>query len=104
MKIKRFNEMYMEKYDYTKILKILKKSYGWGMGIIESIDDFENNEEYFLNPVDDNDYSEKFHIYLTDLQSGNLRGEFNKKYSIQLGKWKLSNKVQNPTSFYNKLT
>ena len=47
MKIKRFFEMYEDRFDYDKILKTLKDTYGWGFGVISSIDEFESNDEYF---------------------------------------------------------
>jgi hypothetical protein len=103
MKIKKFFEMF-KSYDYEKIINILNKSHGWGLGISNNIDDFENNEEYFKDPVDDNDYSEQFHIYLTDLQSGRLKGEMNRNFSLKTGKWRLGIPVFSPTSIYNKLT
>lgn len=93
--LKKFIEMYEDKYNYDHIISILKKSHGWGLGVISSIDEFENNSEYFLDPGDDNDYAEKFHIYLTDKKTGFMRGDYNRKYSI---------KANNLTSFYNKLT
>ena len=96
--IKLFNEMkYQDKFDYDRIISILKNSHGWGFGVISSIDSFENNEEYFLNPQDNNDYAEQFHIYLTDQETGQLRGRFNNKTS-------LGNQSANYPSFYNKLT
>jgi hypothetical protein len=46
-----FNEMnYPDQFDYDRIISILKKTHGWGFGIIDSIDEFESNEEYFKNP------------------------------------------------------
>lgn len=103
--LKKFNEMnYQDKFDYDRIILILKKTHGWGFGIISSIDEFENNSEYFLNPEDENDYAEQFHIFLTDKETGQLRGEFNNKHSLRLGKWKIGNQVASPVSIYNKLT
>jgi len=105
MRIKKFYEMFhSEKYDYDKIMTILKKSHGWGFGIINKIDDFESNSEYFLDPIDENDYSEQFHVYLTDLKGGRLRGEMNRNHSLRMGKWRLGIPVATPTSIYNKLT
>ena len=60
--IKKFNEMFEDRFDYSKIIRILKKSHGWGFGVISSVDSFESNDDYFLDPEDDNDYAEKFHI------------------------------------------
>lgn len=104
MKIKKFNEMFEDRYDYDRIISILKKTHGWGFGIINNIDDFEANPEYFSDPIDDNDYAEKLHIYLTDLETGQLRGRFNNKQSLTQGKWKLGIQVPSQTSIYNKLT
>lgn len=103
--LKTFNEMnYQDKFDYDTIISIMKKSYGWGMGVISFIDEFENNEEYFSNPDNDHDYSIQFNIFLTDKQTGQLRGEFNNKQSLRLGKWKTGFQVAAPVSIYNKLT
>ena len=105
MRIKKFFEFLVEKnYDYDKILSILKKTHSWGLGILNNLEDFENNEEYFSDPIDENDYSEQFNIYLTDLIAGRLRGQMNKNHSLRLGKWKNGIPVANPTSIYNKLT
>jgi len=102
--IKSFNEMkFVDKFDYDRIINILKKSHGWGFGVISQIDDFEDNIEYFLNPIDDNDYAEQFHIYLTDKETGRLRGEFRNTHSLRLGKWRLGIQSQKPTSIYTKL-
>ena len=90
--IKKFNEMFEEKYDYEHIIRILKKSHGWGFGIISSIDDFESSE-YFKDPLDDNYYAEQFHIYLTDKELDNKRTDT--PHSI---------KSATPTSIYDKLT
>jgi hypothetical protein len=103
MKIKRFYEMYEEKYNYDKILKSLKKTYGWGIGVINQIDNFESNDEYFENPIDDDDYIIKFNVYLNDLKTGKMRGQFNNTHALRLGKWKTGHQVDNPTSIYNKL-
>ena len=101
-KIKKFFEMFEDKYDYDRIIKILKKSHGWGSGVINDIDDFESNEEYFLNPVDDNMYAEMFHIYLTDKQCKRLRGEFNNDSKLRLGRWKTGIQVNKPFSVWNQ--
>ena len=103
MKIKKFLEMFEDKYDYQRIINILKKTYGWGNGVITSIDDFESNPEYFSNPPNDDDYIEQFHIYLTDLGIDRMRGEYNKNFNVRLGKWKLGTQANQPTSIYNKL-
>jgi hypothetical protein len=86
MKIKKFNEMFSEKFDYKYILDILKNTHGWGNGILTEIDNFEENEEYFKNPIDENDYAEKFHIFLVDKFDGRLRGEFNKDLPIRVNR------------------
>lgn len=104
MRIKRFFEMFDNGYDYDKIIRILNKTHGWGQGVYDLIDDFENNEEYFIDPIDEHDYVEQFHIFLTDRECGRLRGEMNRNFSLRLGKWKLGIPVKNPTSIYNKLT
>jgi hypothetical protein len=103
MKIKRLNEMFEEKYDYDKIVNILKKTHGWGFGVINFTEDFEENPNYFKSPIDDNDYVEQFHIFLTDLEIGKMRGEFDTTtQGLRLGKWKIGNQVNNPVSFYSK--
>lgn len=92
-------------FDYDYILRILRKNHGWGNGSSNYIEQFENNKEYFLNPTDSNDYADQFHVFLSDLQNGRLRGEFSKEPSgLRPGKWKMSIPVYNPTSIYNKLT
>lgn len=103
MKIKKFYEMFEDKFDYDKIIENLKKKYGWGLGVISHIDEFEQNSEYFLNPQDDFDYVDQFHIYLTDKNLNRLRGRFKNDPSLRLGKWKLGFQVDKPTSIYNKL-
>lgn len=95
--------MFQDKYDYTHIVRILRKSHGWGMGIVNYTEDFESNDEYFKSPEDDNDYAEQFHIFLTDLQTGQLRGRFNNRNKFMLGKWKLGRSISSPVSIYNKL-
>jgi hypothetical protein len=92
-------------FDYDYILRILKKNHGWGNGSANYFDNFENNEEYFLKPQDSNEYADQFHIFLTDLTTGRLRGEFHKTPSgLRTGKWKMSIPVYNPISIYNRLT
>jgi hypothetical protein len=103
MKIKKFNEMFENKFDYDRIIRILRKTYGWGMGVISSIDEFEQNPEYFQSPQDDDQYIELFNIFLTDKNMNRLRGEFRNNHSLRLGKWKLGIQVDRPTSIYNKL-
>jgi hypothetical protein len=103
MKIERFNEMFIDNYDYDKIITILKKKYGWGMGVINFTEDFESNTEYFFEPKSDLDYAEQFNIFLSDMEQGKMRGEFQNNHSLRLGKWKIGNQVDKPTSIYNKL-
>lgn len=103
MKIKSFFEWKDFGFDYERILRILKKTYGWGNGVLASVDDFESDEEYFLNPKDDDQYVEQFNIYLTDKNLNRLRNKFNNNQSLRLGKWKTGFQVENPTSIYNKL-
>jgi hypothetical protein len=91
--IKRYNEM-KSVFNYDSILLKLK-SHGWGMGSMTSTNDFESNGEYFLNPQNDDEYADQFHIYLTDRYYHRLRGDF-----------QVTDKLNNssPVSFYNKLT
>jgi hypothetical protein len=96
--------MFEDKYDYDKIIRILKKVHGWGFGIITNIDEFESNTDYFSNPMDENDYAEQFHIYLTDLKCKRLRGEFNNDTKLRTGKWKIGMPVYNPVSIFNQRT
>ncbi len=102
MRIKKFNEMFEEKYDYDKIISILKKTHGWGFGVLQSIDAFESDDEYFKDPIDDNDYAEQFHIYLTDLETGRLRGQINRDSKIRVGLWNKQISVNNPRSIWNQ--
>lgn len=95
--------MYEDKYDYEKIIKSLKIKYGWGLGILTSIDEFESNDEYFSNPQTEEDYVLQFHTFLKDKQVGNLRGRMNNQHSLRLGSWNVGNQVDAPTSIYNKL-
>ena len=104
MRIKKFFEMFTKSYDYETILRILKKTHGWGQGSMDLLDDFESNEEYFMDPIDEHDYVEQFHIFLTDAECGRLRGEMNKDFSLRQGKWKIGIPVMGHTSIYNKLT
>jgi hypothetical protein len=103
MKIRKFLEMFEDRYDYTRIIRILRKSHGWGMGALQKVDDFESDSEYFKNPIDDNDYVEQFHIYLTDLETGQMRGKFQNKSGLRVGKWQHGIQVARPVSIYNKL-
>jgi len=103
MTIRKFNEWLEDRYDYTRIIRILRKSHGWGMGVMTHIDDFESNPEYFKDPEDDNDYVEQFHIYLTDLETGQLRGQFQNKQALRVGNWQHGVQVNRPVSIYNKL-
>lgn len=101
--LKYFEELVS--YDYDFIFKILKKNHGWGNGCLNYIEQFEKNSEYFFNPEDSNDYVNQFHVFLTDLQTGRLRGDFHKEPSgLRQGVWKMSIPVRQTTSIYNKLT
>ena len=100
--IRRFNEMYEDKFDYENIIKYLKNTHGWGDGVLTYIDGFESNEEYFKNPQNDADYSLQFNVYLTDLEADRLKGEFNTSANnLKVGKWKMGINVNAPTSIYN---
>lgn len=103
-KIRKFYEMFKDKFDYDRIISIIKKTHGWGFGVINYMDEFESNKEYFLNPSDENDYAEQFHIYLTDRECGRLRGGFNNDPSLRLGKWKTGFQVNHPVSIYSQRT
>ena len=103
MRIKKFFEMFEDKFDYDRIITILKKNYGWGLGVVTNIDEFENNSEYFQNPQSDDEYIEQFHVYLSDKQADRLRGKLNNTPSLRLGKWKLGIQADKPTSIYNRL-
>lgn len=103
MRIKKFFEFFeSEKFDYDKILRMIRKIHGWGFGVINYIDDFESNEEYYKNPIDANDYVEQFHIYLTDLQSKKLRGSFDKRPILNTGQWKIGPIVNKPISIWSQ--
>ena len=104
MRIERFNEMFEGQFDYDRIVTILKKKYGWGLGIINFTEDFESNPEYFSSPKDDRDYADQFNIFLSDMEIGKMRGEFQNTHSLEPGKWRLGYQVSKPTSIYNKLT
>lgn len=101
-KIKKFFEMFENRYDYDRIITILKKTHGWGFGVINDFDEFESNEEYFLDPQDDNMYAEMFHIYLTDKQCGRLRGEHNNDSKLRVGLWKTGIHVNKPRSIWSQ--
>jgi hypothetical protein len=104
MRIKRFNEMMDNKFNYDHIIRTMVKNHGWGNGCIDYVNDFESNSEYFLNPQNDNEYAEQFHIYLTDLQTGQLRGQLQNKHNLRQGKWKLGTQVNRQVNWYSKLT
>ena len=101
-KIKKFFEMFEDRYDYDRIITILKKTHGWGFGVINDIDEFESNEEYFLDPIDDNMYAEMFHIYLTDKKCGRLRGQYNNDSKLRVGRWKTGVQVNKPISIWSQ--
>jgi hypothetical protein len=100
--LKSFSEMSEDKFDYEKIIRTLKKTHGWGMGVLNHIDDFESNKEYFQNPEDDNEYVENFHIYLSDLENNRLRGDFNNDSSLRVGRWNTGVQVNNPKSIWSR--
>lgn len=101
-KIKKFFEMFEDKYDYDKIIRMIKKSHGWGFGVIQKTDDFEDNEEYYKDPIDENDYVEQFHIYLTDLECGMLKGGFINDRNLRVGNWNKGVGVNNPRSIWSQ--
>ena len=106
MIIKKFesfiNEMYEDRFDYQNIIKYLKKTHGWGDGVLTYFDEFESNEDYFKNPQNDAEYSTQFNVYLTDLQAGRLKSEFNTSANnLRVGKWQMGINVSSPTSIYN---
>jgi hypothetical protein len=101
-RIKKFFEMFKDKYDYDKIIRMIKKSHGWGFGVINKIDDFEDNEEYFKDPIDENDYVEQFHIYLTDLECNRLKGGFINDRNLRVGHWNKGVEVNNPRSIWSQ--
>jgi len=103
-RIKKFNEMSGDKFNYDHIIRTMQKNHGWGNGWVTQTSDFESNSEYFLNPQNDNEYAEQFHIYLTDLQTGQMRGGFQNKHNLRLGKWRLGTQVDRPVNWYSKLS
>lgn len=106
-RLKRFNENllgYDNKFNYDHIIRTMVKTHGWGNGCIDYVNDFESNSEYFLNPQNDNEYAEQFNIYLTDLQTGQLRGQLQNKHNLRQGKWKLGTQVNRQVNWYSKLT
>ena len=94
--------MFEEKYDYDKIIRMLKKSHGWGFGVIESIDDFESSDEYFKDPIDENDYVEQFHIFLSDLEANHLKGKYNNDSLLRVGRWNKGIQVGKPNSIHSQ--
>lgn len=104
-RIRRFNEfLESSEFDYDRIIKMMKKIHNWGLGIVSSIEDFEKNDEYFKQPIDENDYVEQFHIYLTDLEGGRLRNQFNNNTKLRVGKWKIGPIVNHPNSIWSQRT
>lgn len=100
--LKRFEDV--QSFDYDYILRILRKNHGWGNGCSNYFSQFENNSEYFLSPQDSNEYAEQCHVFLTDLQTGRLRGAFTKEPSgLRTGVWKMSIPVVNPPQHYKYL-
>ena len=83
MRIERFYEMFEGQFDYDRIVTIMKKKYGWGLGVINFTEDFESNSEYFLSPKDDRQYAEQFNIFLSDMENGyfSIPKSCNKRFS-----------------------
>jgi len=83
-------------FNYDRILSILRKVHGWGNSCNQQIKEFESSE-FFKNPIDNNDYVEQFHIFLTDkfIEHGND--------SLKVGKWRGQGVVQRPVSIYNQM-
>ncbi len=104
MKYVKFFENFNSNYDYDMILRIMKKVHGWGNGCSQYFDDFENNGDYFKNPEDSHLYANEFHVFLTDLQTGRLRGQFHKVPSgLRPGVWKMSIPVYKPPTIQKYL-
>lgn len=93
----------LKSFDYDRIKKGLR-TYGWGEGSMTLCTEFEENSEYYQNPVDESDYTYQFHVYLVDLFGNRLRGKLNRNSGLRLGDWSTGVKVSKPTNFYNKLT
>ena len=102
MRIKRVREMFDNVYDYSNIINTMKKSYGWGFGVLNFLDDFESNSEYFKSPKNDEEYASEFHCYLKDLTTNRLRGEFQNTQTLRLGNLQSDIQVNRPESIYNK--
>lgn len=77
-----------EKWDYGTILRNLKKNWGWGNGCRQYFSEFESNDEYFLEPENSWEYTQQFHIYLTDLNLNRLRNKFNQNKKLRVGFFK----------------
>jgi hypothetical protein len=104
MKHLKYFENFNSNYDYDMILRIMKKTHGWGNGCYQYFDDFENDSNYFNNPEDSSLYANQFHVYLTDLQNGRLRGQFHKVPSgLRPGVWKMSIPVYKPATIQKYL-
>lgn len=104
MKIKRFFEFLSKNFDYDEIFRLLGKTHGWGVGSFQEIENFENDDEYYKDPTDENDYVEQFHIYLTDKETNRMRGKSHRNDSLRVGKWQHGVQVLYPISIHNKLT
>lgn len=98
--MKLFEEF--QDFDFEKIIRILRKNHGWGIGILCRIDDFESDENYYKSPMDENDYVEQFNIYLNDLESNRLKGTLNKDASLKVGNWNKSVQVLKPNSIWSQ--
>jgi hypothetical protein len=100
IRIKRFSQI-LEQWNYDYILNIIKSD-GWGGGALQFTDDFEKNDEYSANILNDDEYAEMFRIYLLDLENNRLRGTYNKNPSLKVGKWTGQPTVANRVSIYSK--
>ena len=90
------------KYNYDKIIRILNKSFGWGLGASLKIEDFENNKDYFQNPKNDDDYVIQFNSYLTDVELGKLISDIGRNSTLRVGDWHRGFHVVRPYPYYNK--
>lgn len=104
IKIRRFNEM-LQSFDYDRIKRNLRSSYGWGEGSMTLCSDFEQNSEYYEEPKNEIEYVDQFHIYLFDLFSNRMRNSgLPRQIGIHLGDWPFGTKVSKSKNFYNKLS
>jgi hypothetical protein len=75
---------------------MLRKVHGWGNSCRQHINEFESSE-FFNNPIDNSNYADQFHIFLTNkfIRHGND--------SLKIGKWRGQGVVQRPVSIYNQM-